>query len=92
MFTNKKKLVDDFYDDNLYLNILERKKPKGINVFFREILSEPIEITSFIRKKKAFDDIKIVLSQLLPKKFQDNTFSYKNFLLKLYSFLNAILT
>tara|TARA_B100000886_G_C20395192_1_gene480026 strand:- start:402 stop:1019 length:618 start_codon:yes stop_codon:yes gene_type:complete len=76
MLPYKKNLVDDFYNDNLYLNILKRKKPKGINVFFREILSEPIEITSFIRKKKAFEDIKIVLSQLLPKKFQDNIFYY----------------
>ena len=75
MFTNKK-ILDDFYNDNLYLNILERKKPKGIDVFFREILLEPIEITSFIRKKKAFEDIKIVLSQLLPKKLQDNIFYY----------------
>ena len=44
MQTIKKYSIDNFYRDELYLNILDRKMPYNANKFFKTLISEPFEL------------------------------------------------
>ena len=77
MQTNKKYSIDNFYRDDLYLNILDREKPYKSNEFFRTLISEPFELNICIKKESAFEDIKYHLSKKLQKRVEDYIFYYK---------------
>ena len=77
MQTNKKHSVDNFYKDDLYLNILDREKPYKSNQFFKALISEPFELNICIKKESAFEEIKYHLSKKLQKRVQDYVFYYK---------------
>ena len=44
MKANKKYSIDNFYRDDLYLNILDREIPYKSNEFFKTLISEPFEL------------------------------------------------
>ena len=77
MQTNKKYSIDNFYKENLYLNILDRKKPHKSNEFFKNLIAEPFEFNIKITKANAFEDIKHHLNKELLKRVQDQIFYYK---------------
>ena len=77
MQTNKKYSIDNFYKENLYLNILDRKKPYKSNEFFKNLIAEPFEFNIKITKANAFEDIKHHLNKELLKRVQDQIFYYK---------------
>lgn len=77
MQTNKKYSIDNFYRDDLYLNILDREKPYKSNEFFKNLISEPFELNICIKKKRVYEDIKYHLSKKLQKRVQDQIFYYK---------------
>ena len=77
MQTNKKYSIDNFYKDDLYLNILDREKPYKSNEFFKALISEPFELNINIKKANAFEDIKYHLNKELLKRVQDQIFYYK---------------
>ena len=43
--------LTSFYKDNSCLNIVQRKKPYKADVFFEELLLEPLNINKIIKKK-----------------------------------------
>ena len=73
----KKPYIEDFYKNESYLNILERRKPYDADRFFQNILSETFQINASIAKKEAYNAIKYLLKKQLPNKIQDNIFYYK---------------
>ena len=77
MQTIKKYSIDNFYKDDLYLNILDREKPYKSNEFFRTLISEAFELNFNIKKANAFEDIKYHLNEELLKRVQDQVFYYK---------------
>ena len=77
MQTNKKYSIDNFYRDDLYLNILDREKPYKSDEFFKKLISEPFELNICIKKKRVYEDIKYHLSKKLQKRVQDQIFYYK---------------
>lgn len=77
MQTIKKYSIDNFYKDDLYLNILDREKPYKSNEFFRTLISEAFELNFNIKKANAFEDIKYHLNKELLKRVQDQVFYYK---------------
>ena len=77
MQTIKKYSIDNFYKDDLYLNILDREKPYKSNEFFKNLIAEPFELNINIKKDKAFEDIKYHLNKELLKRVQDQIFYYK---------------
>ena len=77
MQTNKKYSIDNFYREDLYLNILDREKPYKSDKFFKALVSEPFELNICIKKIRAFEDIKYHLSKKLQKRVQDHIFYYK---------------
>ena len=77
MQTIKRYSIDNFYRDDLYLNILDREKPYKSNEFFKTLISQPFELNICIKKDSIFEDIKYHLSQKLSKKIQDHIFYYK---------------
>ena len=77
MQTVKKYSIDNFYKDDLYLNILDREKPYKSDEFFKNLISEPFELNIKINKANAFEDIKYHLNKELLKRVQDQIFYYK---------------
>ena len=77
MQTIKKYSIDNFYKDELYLNILDREKPYKSNEFFKNLIEEPFEFNVNIKKVNAFEDIKYHLNKELLKRVQDQIFYYK---------------
>ena len=77
MQTIKKYTIDEFYKDDLYLNILDRDKPYKSNQFFKNLIAEPFELNINIKKTNAFEDIKYHLNKELLKRVQDQIFYYK---------------
>ena len=77
MQTVKKYSIDNFYKDDLYLNILDREKPYKSNEFFKNLIEEPFEFNFNIKKVNAFEDIKYHLNKELLKRVQDQIFYYK---------------
>ena len=77
MQTIKKYFIDNFYKDDLYLNILDRKKPYKSNEFFKHLIAEPFEFNINIKKSNAFEDIKYHLNKELLKRVQNQIFYYK---------------
>ena len=77
MLNIKKYSIDNFYRDDLYLNVLDREKPYKSDEFFKNLISEPFELNICIKKENAFEDIKHKLSKLLIKSLQDHVFYYK---------------
>ena len=77
MQTIKKYSIDNFYKDDLYLNILDREKPYKSDEFFKTIISESFELNTCIKKESAFEDIKYHLRKKIQKKVQDHIFYYK---------------
>ena len=73
----KKYSTDNFYKDDLYLNILNREKPYKADEFFKDLISEPFELNISIKKESAFEDIKSYLNKQLLKRVQDYAFYYK---------------
>ena len=71
--TNLNKLRN-FGKDNSYLSIVERKKPKNSNLFFKDLLVQPISICEIISKDSAFSDIKKILYKTLSLKLKGNLF------------------
>ena len=57
----KKPYIENFYKDESYLNILERRKPYDADRFFQNILSETFQINASIAKKEAYNAIKYLL-------------------------------
>ena len=51
--TNLNKL-SNFGKDNSYLSIVERKKPRNSDLFFKDLLVQPISICEIISKNAAF--------------------------------------
>ena len=51
MQTIKKYSIDNFYKDDLYLNILDREMPYNSNKFFKTLISEPFELNISIKKE-----------------------------------------
>ena len=62
--TNLNKL-SNFGKDNSYLSIVERKKPRNSDLFFKDLLVQPISISVIIKKNSAFSDIKKILDKTL---------------------------
>jgi hypothetical protein len=77
MQTIKKYSIDNFYRDDLYLNILDREIPFKSKEFFKNLISEPFEFNICIKKESAFEDIKYHLNKKLLKRVQDQVFYYK---------------
>ena len=77
MLTIKKYSIDNFYRDDLYLNILDRKVPYNSNKFFKTLISEPFEFNFNIKKANAFEDIKYHLNKESLNRVQDQIFYYK---------------
>ncbi len=77
MQTIKKYAINNFYKDDLYLNILDREKPYKSNEFFKNLIEEPFEFNVNIKKVNAFEDIKYHLNKELLKRVQDQIFYYK---------------
>ena len=77
MQTIKKYSVNNFYRDDLYLNILDREMPYDSNKFFKILISEPFELNISIKKDNVFEDIKHHLSKQLLEKVKDHVFYYK---------------
>ena len=66
--------LTSFYKDNSCLNIVQRKKPYKADVFFEELLLEPLNINKIIIKKTILEDIKNLLNKTVSKKIQNNIF------------------
>ncbi len=66
--------MDNFYKDDLYLNILDREKPYKSNEFFKSLITVPFEFNINIKKASAFEDIKYHLNKELLKRVQDQIF------------------
>ena len=77
MQANKKYSFDNFYKDDLYLNILDREKPYKSNEFFKTLVSEPFELNISIKKENTFEDIKYHLGKQLLERVKDHVFYYK---------------
>ena len=73
----KKYSIDNFYRDDLYLNILDREMPYNSNKFFKTLISEPFELNISIKKENTFEDIKYHLDKQLLKRVKDYVFYYK---------------
>ena len=77
MQTIKKYYIDNFYRDDLYLNILDREMPYNSNKFFKTLISEPFELNISIKKENTFKDIKYHLDKQLLERVKDHVFYYK---------------
>ena len=73
----KKCSLDNFYKEDLYLNILDREMPYNSNKFFKTLISEPFELNISIKKENTFEDIKYHLDKQLLKRVKDYVFYYK---------------
>ena len=71
--TNLNKL-SNFGKDNSYLSIVERKKPRNSDLFFKDLLVQPISISVIISKNSAFSDIKKILDKTLSLNLKNNLF------------------
>ena len=77
MQTNKKYSVNNFYRDDLYLNILDREMPYNSNKFFQNLISEPFEFNFSIKRENTFKDIENHLSKQLQERVKDHVFYHK---------------
>ena len=77
MQTIKKYSVNNFYRDDLYLNILDREMPYNSNKFFKTLMSEPFELNIRIKKENVFEDIEYHLSKQLLERVKDHVFYYR---------------
>ena len=79
MQTIKNNSIDNFYRDNLYLNILDREIPYNSNKFFKSLISETFELNFNIKRKNTFKDIKYQLNKHLLERVNDHVF-YHNWI------------
>ena len=77
MQTIKEYSFDNFYREDLYLNILDREMPYNSNKFFKTLTLEPFELSLSIKRENAFKDIKYHLSKKILERVKDHVFYYK---------------
>ena len=73
----KKYSIDSLYKDELYLNIIDRQKPYKANEFFKNLISEPFDLSYCINKESAYEDIKYNLNKQLLKRVKNHVFYYR---------------
>ena len=62
------KELNHFYKDNSYFSIVKRNRPKKANSFFKQLVTKPLSVQVLVRKHSTFENIKDVLSNIIPKK------------------------
>ena len=77
MQTIKRHPIENFYRNDLWLNILDREKPYKSDEFFKTLILEPFELNICIKKDSAFEEIKYHLTKKLLKRVQDHVFYNK---------------
>ena len=77
MQTIKEYSFDNFYREDLYLNILDREMPYNSDKFFKTLTLEAFELSLSIKRENAFEDINYHLSKQLLERVKDHVFYYK---------------
>ena len=63
-----------FADDTSTMKIVERGSPKGSDLFFKELLTEPFNVSSEISKSNRLKDIESMLNTIIPSKLKNSNF------------------
>ena len=68
-----------FFNDNSYLSIVNRDKPKKANSFFKEFLTKPLSIQIQVNKNSILEDIRDEINKNISKNLINNSF-YKTWI------------
>ena len=65
-----------FANDLSTMRIVERDTPKGSDLFFKELLKEPFNVSKEIFQSNSLEDIEFMLNRIIPSKLKNNNFFY----------------
>ena len=65
-----------FANDLSTMRIVERDTPKGSDLFFKELLTEPFNVSKEIYQSNRLEDIESMLNRIIPSKLKNNNFFY----------------
>ena len=65
-----------FANDLSTMRIVERDTPKGSDLFFKELLTEPFNVSKEIFQSNSLEDIEFMLNRIIPSKLKNNNFFY----------------
>ena len=65
-----------FANDLSTMRIVERDTPKGSDLFFKELLTEPFNVSKEIFQSNSLEDIESMLNRIIPSKLKNNNFFY----------------
>ena len=65
-----------FANDLSTMRIVERDNPKGSDLFFKELLTEPFNVSKEIYQSNSLEDIESMLNRIIPSKLKNNNFFY----------------
>ena len=65
-----------FANDLSTMRIVERDTPKGSDLFFKELLTEPFNVSKEIYQSNSLEDIESMLNRIIPSKLKNNNFFY----------------
>ena len=61
-----------FKEQNSYLSFVEREKPERFDLFFKELIAEPLNVNQEVFKATILEDIKDKLDSIISKKIKNN--------------------
>ena len=65
-----------FKEQNSYLSFVEREKPERFDLFFKELITEPLNVNQEVFKATILEDIKYKLDKSIISKKIKNNFLY----------------
>ncbi len=65
-----------FANDLSTMRIVERDTPKGSDLFFKELLTEPFNVSKEIFQSNSLEGIESMLNRIIPSKLKNNNFFY----------------
>ena len=61
-----------FKEHHTYLSFVEREKPESFDLFFKELIAEPLNVNQEVFKATILEDIKDKLDSIISKKIKNN--------------------